>query len=155
MTFLEAVRRTPAIRGALKPGLQPLKRPDRRRVSCDSRRLLGSVDIDGSLHSLLPNETRWDYAIGLIREGDSVFWIEVHPASSLHIDEVLKKLHWLHRWLETSAPELRRLPRRFLWIATGMVSFRRGSPQQKRIAAAGLSFPVKHVDLDQVQLLAD
>jgi hypothetical protein len=115
MTFIEAVNRTPSIRDHLKHGLRALKNADRGRVSCDGRRLRGSVDIDSALRVLLPNEKRWDYAIGLANAGqqDSVLWLEVHSASSLHVDEVLSKLRWLRDWLGTSATEMDRLPRRF------------------------------------------
>jgi len=94
----------------------------------------------------------WDYAVGVAnpRQPDSAAWLEVHPASSLHVDEVLAKLRWLKQWLESGAPELDQLPRRFCWIATGAVSFDRGSRQARRIAQAGLRFPVKHVDLERV-----
>jgi hypothetical protein len=154
MTFPKAVNSTPSIRGHLKSGLKALRRADRGRVSCDGCHLRGSVDLDGCLRDLHPNDARWDYAVGLARgQQDSVVWIEVHPASSLHVDEVLGKLAWLKRWLRASAPELNRLGGRFCWITTGTVSFGPGSPQARRVAQAGLRFPTKHANLDR--MLAD
>jgi hypothetical protein len=115
MTFSEPVTKTPSIRNHLKPGLKALKGRDRDRIGCESRLLRGSVDVDAALRDAFPNAARWDYAIGIKRNAhDSVVWLEVHPASSRHIDDVLNKLR----------------------------------PQARRIAAAGLRFPVKHVDLD-------
>ena len=152
MTFLKAVNSTSSIRDHLKSGLKALRSSDRNRISCDGLRLPGSVDIDTALRDLHPNDARWDYAVGVAnpRQPDSAAWLEVHPASSLHVDEVLAKLRWLKQWLESGAPELDQLPRRFCWIATGAVSFDRGSRQAKRMAQAGLRFPVKHVDLERV-----
>jgi hypothetical protein len=149
MTFSEAVTKTPSIRNHLKPGPKALKGRDRGRISCESRLLRGSVDVDAALRDAFPNAARWDYAIGIKRNAhDSVVWLEVHPASSRHIDDVLNKLRWLKQWLGTSAKELDRLPRRFCWVTTSTVSFNSASPQARRIAEAGLRFPVKHVDLD-------
>jgi hypothetical protein len=94
---------------------------------------------------------RWDYAVGVHKSGsDRVVWIEVHSASSHHVDEVLSKLRWLLQWLANSATALNELPRRFCWIATGTVSINRGSPQARRLAAMGLRFPAKHVDVEEV-----
>jgi hypothetical protein len=76
-----------------------------------------------------------------------VLWVEVHPASSLHVDDVLAKLRWLRMWLAGHAPELGRMPRRFHWVATGGIAFARGSPQARRIAQHGVSFPVKLLEL--------
>ena len=151
MTFAEAVNRTPSIKGHLRSGLKALRRADRSRVSCDGRNLVGSIDIDGALRYLYPRDARWDYAVGVSKSArDFVVWLEVHPASSLHVDEVLDKVRWLKQWLETSAPELRGLDRHLCRIATGGVSFGRGSPQARRIAQEGLRFPVKHADLDGI-----
>src|ERR1035438_9784796 len=146
MTFPAAVNRTAAIRDHLKGGLRALKKADGSRVSCSGGLLRGSVDLDHALRNLAPNEARWDYAIGVkkTRQQDAVVWLEVHPASSLHVDEMLDKLRWLRQWLGTSAPALERLPRRFCWVSTGTVSFGRGSPQAKKVALAGLRHPVKH-----------
>jgi len=113
--------------------------------------LRGSVDLDDALEAARPHDSRWDYAIGIRRHGsqhESVVWLEVHPASSRHIDEVLRKLQWLRNWLETDAPYLRAMPGEFRWVATGTVAFRRGSREEKRIAERGLRFPAKHLHLD-------
>jgi hypothetical protein len=152
MTFVKAVNKTPSIEKELKVGLQALPKSDRRLVSCNGPSLRGSVDIDSALRTLFPDAARWDYVVGVggRRQRDSAVWLEVHSASSSHIDEVLSKLRWLKQWLVGSAPELHQLPARFCWIATGTVSFRRGSPQANKIAEAGLRFPVKHLNLESV-----
>jgi hypothetical protein len=152
MTFLEAVNSTPSIERRLKAGLQALPKSDRKLVSFRGPELRGSVDIDKALLESYPNDARWDYVIGIRAPGrhDSAVWIEVHSASSSHVDEVLNKLVWLKRWLATSAPAMNQLPAKFCWIATSTVSFRPGSPHANRIAKAGLRFPVKHLALEKV-----
>jgi hypothetical protein len=81
-----------------------------------------------------------------------VLWLEVHPASSpRHVDDVLGKLAWLRNWLSADAPDLDRLPRHFRWAVRGPVRFRRGSREQKLIAAQGLRMPTRQVDLDELE----
>jgi len=151
MRFREAVEGTAAIRGHYREGLQGVLNVDRSRLHCSApRRLCGSVDLDDALRLAHPKEPRWDYAIGIRGsvENDTVVWVEVHPASSRHVEEVLRKLQWLEDWLRYDAPAMGRLPRHFRWIATGTVSFRHGSREEKKIAQRGLRFPVKQLDLD-------
>jgi hypothetical protein len=105
-----------------------------------TRRITGSVDLDTALRNAFPQAARWDYGIGYSSEEEKVFWIEVHPASSLHVNEVISKLQWLKQWLLTQATNLDNLPRQFIWIASGNVSLQPGSPQRKRLALNGLLF---------------
>lgn len=146
MTFVAAVRSTPHLKKHLKPGMTAIRKSDRARVRCSQpRRLTGSVDLDSALKPIHPKKPRWDYGIGL---GSRVVWLEVHPASSHHIDEVLNKLEWLQGWMETEAPALRRLRAEFIWLASGRVGFRSGSPQMKRIAECGLKFRARQIVVD-------
>lgn len=150
-SFRQAVLDTPQLAQSFRSGLQALVKVDRKRISCnDSRAIAGSVNLDDALSSRYPNAPRWDYGIGLsaIDGSDNVKWIEVHPASSLHIDELLKKFSWLRSWLRVSAPKLEALPREFVWIASGKVSLQKGSSQMKKLAQAGLRFAGERLVLD-------
>lgn len=141
MSFKEAVEDSHPIRDAYRPGLQALSGTDRKRVECsDTQSLAGSVNLDDALKTSLPNEPRWDYGVGLRTTGRSVkvHWIEVHPASSHHIKEVLDKLAWLKRWLKANATRLDALPCEYVWIASGSVSLPPHSPQRRRLATVGL-----------------
>ncbi len=154
MSFRQAVAATPGLSSHYQPGIQALRPEDRHRLrSSDARRLRGSMDVDTALRRSRPQDARWDYAIGIARRshGDLVLWLEVHSASSLHnITEVLRKLEWLKGWLHTDAPALRSLPGRFLWLASGTVAFRSGSPQMIKIAQRGLRFCARQFDLDRI-----
>jgi hypothetical protein len=93
------------------------------------------------LRGTRPNDPRWDYGVGLRRDSrDTAIWIEFHPANSLHVDEVIRKREWLRGWLSTRAPKLDRLAAGFKWVATGRVALQKGSPQLRRVAAAGIDF---------------
>jgi len=143
MKFQSAVKATPALASALKEGLQALQQIDRGRIECKNPRILaGSVNVDAALKETLSNAPRWDYGIGvhIDKKNDRVIWIEVHPASSRHINDILSKLQWLKSWLKTEAPQLYALPREFVWIASGAAAIQPGSPQRKKLAEYGLIF---------------
>ncbi|MGH9838899.1 MAG: hypothetical protein ACREEM_08955 [Blastocatellia bacterium] len=144
MKFEKALRQCPELADHLKPGMQALKSADARCVTCDdTRQLAGSVDVDSALSHDLPNATRWDYAVGVERKrrADFVTWIEVHPASSTgEVKVVLNKLDWLKSWAEKHAPDLMKLDREFVWVATGRVAFSSGSKQRRLLAANGIKF---------------
>jgi len=143
MRFKRAVENTQGLEQAYRPGLQALQRGDRSRILCrDSHMVTGSVNLDCALATILPDDPRWDYGVGVIARtpSETVVWIEVHPASSHHVDEVLRKLIWLKNWLRTDAPQLGAMPREFVWIASGQVAMQANSPQRRRLAAKGLRF---------------
>ena len=149
MTFKQAAEGTPGLSDAYRPGLQALSKADRNRIVCaNPRRCTGSVDLDHALAIPMPNEPRWDYGAGLRQDhSEKVVWIEVHPACSNHVDEVLAKLAWLKKWLHANAPLLNALPRSFVWIASGQVSLQRHSPQRRKVAARGLQFAGSRLSL--------
>ena len=143
MRFKDAVEKTDGLAKTYKPGLQALKRVDGHRIQCrNTRHLTGSIDLDGALRDSHPNDPRWDYGIGVRRtqNSDCVIWIEVHPASSSHIQDVLKKLEWLKEWLGSSAPRLKTISTDYVWIASGEVSISTNSPQRRKLAAKGIRF---------------
>jgi hypothetical protein len=152
MSFQKAVKATPAIAHHYKRGLQALPREHRSSVrTSDPRRLDGSVDLDEALRAAKPNDPRWDYGVGLKARGRSAqaFWIEPHPASSLHVNPVLGKLRWLREWLKHDAPALYQLKARYIWLATGRVALPTNSPQRRAIAAEGLELHAQLLNLDQ------
>jgi len=147
MTFRRAVAGTPSLRDAYQPGLRALSARDAGRLHVEEPRwLTGSVNLDEALRAAQPRAPRWDYGIGYRHSHqEEALWVEVHPASSLHIDEVLKKLRWLQEWLKNEAPNLHKLTRAgFYWIATdGQVALSPHSPQARRLAKAGLRGPLR------------
>lgn len=136
--FAKAVGKCPEINGMLCQGLTAMGKNSTMVKPADPRLLDGSVDIDSAVKSLRPNEPRWDYAIGY---AGCAYLIEVHPADTKNIDEMVKKAAWLRQWLETAAPDLKKLHRSgsFHWIPSGRVKILKTSPQYKKIAANNIS----------------
>ncbi len=155
--FCTAVNNTPGLEGACRKGLQALASDkERDRIRCSSPRgLCGSVNLDAALKDRYPNDPRWDYGIGWKdkRTGEEMaIWVEFHDANSHHVNDVIAKAQWLRGWLTKSAPELYRITRRpFRWIATGSVVLTRHSPQARRLAQAGLSYPSRMLNLDSLE----
>jgi hypothetical protein len=142
VTFRQAVDAAPGLRGAFCEGLQALRRSDGAKIECKNpRRVIGSIDLDEHLAISCPDDPRWDCGIGVKSNGaEEAVWVEVHPASSAHVGEVLRKLKWLKNWLERNAPDLRAMTSRYCWVASGSVSLRPGSREYMRIADEGLTF---------------
>jgi hypothetical protein len=142
VTFKDAVEATPDLQNAWRSGLRALRRTDRQHVDAqDGRRLAESVDVDSALAAKCPTDPRWDYGVGydpVDASGETVYWIEIHPARSGEIDRVLARLAWLKAWLAASAPRLHVMRKAFVWISSGKTSFTLSSPQQKRFALVGL-----------------
>ncbi len=152
MSFREAIRATPSVATAYHSGLQALLTADRDRISCNRpRKLTGSLHLDAALVAAQPQSPRWDYGIGYRTSHEEwAIWVEVHPASSTSIVEVLTKLEWLKGWLQTDAPKLHDLTRgEYYWIATdGRVAITANSPQARRLAANGLRGPMRRLLLE-------
>jgi len=151
MKFKQAVLTTPALANAYRPGLQALKRADAEYISSKKpRNIEGSVNLDKALREIFPDDTRWDYAIGIKNKvtTSEVIWIEVHSASSTsEIDIVISKLRWLKIWAVDNAPNLLYLTREYVWVATGSVAFSQYSPQRKKLATVGILFAGSHYNI--------
>jgi hypothetical protein len=151
MSFREAVEATPSVCRHYQPGLQALSQGDAKCIRCRKpRRLTGSINVDRALQSTEPNAPRWDYGIGYRRGNKEVaVWVEVHPASSKHVTDVMNKLKWLKDWLRTQAPALAALTQGdYYWVSTdGTIAITPNSPQAKRLAAAGLRGPMRFLQL--------
>ncbi len=147
--FQHAVARTPGIAEVFQAGLGALIEADRNRVSCqDTRELTGSVHLDEALAESVAHrdKPRWDYGIG---HRERVFWVEVHPASSHHVDSIIKKYEWLRSWLGEEAPNLDALPCDFVWLAAGAVSLPPGDRRRRLLAEKSIKFAGSHLRLDR------
>lgn len=141
MKFRASVLACPQLAGHYQEGLQALAKAHRLKVTAeDSRQLTGSVNVDNALRLLCPKDPRWDYGVGIEwnKQSEFVVWIEVHPASSTHVQPMLAKLAWLKKWMAENAAALSRMPGRFVWLATGSVALTPTSRQSRQIAQHGL-----------------
>jgi hypothetical protein len=146
MKFQQAVMAIPSVRNYYKPGLQALTEADKNRIQCnDSRMLTGSICVDKALEITNPNSPRWDYGIGYrFANKETAIWVEVHPASSTSIKDMLDKLKWLKQWLSTQAHQLKALTKAkdcYYWVSTSDIAITKHSPQARGLAMVGLIGP--------------
>ncbi len=133
LSFKSAVEAVPDICRSYRKGLQALGN-NAKFVEADNNRLLsGSVDIDASLKDKYPEEARWDYVVGY---DERSYFIEVHPASTSNINEVVNKKLWLERWLEAEAKPLKAIKAnvQYYWIPSGKVAILKNSKQRLNLA---------------------
>ncbi|MFN4257303.1 MAG: hypothetical protein ACK4Q5_20070 [Saprospiraceae bacterium] len=136
--FRVAVDATPEIAECYQAGLQALRASDKAKIELgDTRKCLGSVDIDTCVAANRPHESRWDYVLGYQPEAH---FVEVHGAQTSDVDTVLKKLAWLKKWLAEDAPALDAMKAEhcFHWVASGRIDILPTMPQYRRAASAGL-----------------
>lgn len=146
-TFKSIVQAVPAIAGAYREGLQALESKDAGKVKPQNpRKLSGSVYLDKCLKTTNPHDARWDYVIGY---REKAYFVEVHPANTSNVDEVVKKKKWLDVWLKTNALDLKAMMAgtSYYWIASGKVAILPNSPQATIIAKNKLVL-CKELNLD-------
>lgn len=146
-TFKSIVQAVPAIAGAYREGLQALESKDAGKVKPQyPRKLSGSVYLDKCLKTTNPHDARWDYVIGY---SEKAYFVEVHPANTSNVDEVVKKKKWLEVWLKTNALDLKAMMAgtSYYWIASGKVAILPNSPQARKIAKNKLVL-CKELNLD-------
>jgi hypothetical protein len=151
MTFQQAVQATASVQAYYRRGLQALPNNYAKRIECaNTQQLTGSINVDEALRATEPNSPRWDYGIGLSRKSaESAIWVEVHPASSTGVTDMLAKLQWLRNWLRAKAPALDALTQSdYYWVSTdATIAITPNSPQARRLAAAGLRGPKRVLPL--------
>lgn len=144
---------------AYRSGKQALKGEHREQIEClDTRRLTGSVDLDGVLQDDVVHKSanRWDYGIGFRLASaakEFAIWVEVHPATTGEVKIVLKKLEWLKNWLQ-SAGELKSLSVKsdqlkvYHWLSTSSgTAILKNSPQARQLLEAGLDLPRRKLNI--------
>lgn len=139
--FKEAVESTPDVANGFCPGLQAIEKGDKDAVNVkDVHKVDGSLNIDKETRNLYPKDPRWDYAVGY---DEKVYYVEVHPASTSNISEMIKKKTWLLNWLKTKASQIDKLPSgcpKFLWAATEAgVHISSQASYKRKLAQLGLN----------------
>lgn len=143
---LQAYMQARGLQTHVKSGLQALGNHSRAIEVSTPTRAVDSINLDEALVASLPNAPRWDYGIGLQKgKLNSIAWVEVHPASSSKVEDVLKKLDWLQTWLKQTRVQ-EQSPMQFHWIATGSVQI--DQARRRKLAAKGLKMPSSHLRLE-------
>jgi len=142
MSFKKAVKKTHLLENAFEKGLGALRPEDKPHIQAeDTRKLIGSVDIDKAYTSEDPNGNRWDFAIGYKhsnRKADFVYWVELHTASDSQIKVVIKKARWLLNWFKSCGKELAKFDREIVWVSSGSTRLTPSASQSKQLAQSGL-----------------
>ena len=123
----------------VQPGLQALGNDSVKVKPRYPGKLRGSVDFDGCLEELYPNDPRWDY--GIDYDG-AVYYVEVHPASSSNVDEVIAKAEWFRAWKARTGFGPVDNEKGYWWVATSGVHILPRSQFRRRLADAGTAGPV-------------
>ena len=143
MGFKNAVEATEDIKDCYNKGLTALGSNSGKVRPHNTRRVNGSVNLDDCVSGKYPDASRWDYIIGY---NGAAYFLEVHPASTSNVGEMIKKLNWLKVWLRREAAEINAIKasdKPFRWVASKGVGIVKDSPQALRLAKSGLSFPQK------------
>lgn len=135
--FKAAVDKCCELSGSCKTGLTALGPNSKVIKASDNSLIDGSVDIDGVVKVLRPNEARWDFVVGYSGEA---FFVEVHPADTKNVNDMVNKVVWLKNWLMSVAPDLKNLHKCgcYHWVPSGRVKILKSSPQYKKIAVNNL-----------------
>lgn len=131
--FQSAVYCIADLKGGYRKGLQALKGNSAKVSASNTQDLLGSVDIDECTKKRYPTASRWDYAIGYARKA---WFVEVHPANTSNVQEMLKKVQWLEGWLKKEGRPLAdiRNDSLYYWIPSGKMCILKNSPQYRSLA---------------------
>lgn len=132
--FRKAIEKIPDISLGYRKGLQAMGSNSTHVQAEDKRCLSGSVDIDNCTKSLYPNDSRWDYVIGY---DEKAYFVEVHPADTGNVDEMIKKAKWLRSWLNKHSSELTQIETMY-WIPSGRTNILKTSKQYRLIAKNNL-----------------
>lgn len=141
MTFKSAVRQTAEIT-TFEKGLRAIKGEHRLKFDCKPTcRWCGSVNLEDNLKYLYPSKPQWDYAIGIKINGspEQSAFVEVHPADTANVTEILRKKEALDFWLSNKAPALRMMPcKGFFWLSTDGIHILKNSRQNRLLAQSGI-----------------
>jgi len=135
-----------ALAGCARAGLEALRAEHRTRIRAESVASC-SVDLEACRKPHEPNANHWDYVITL-RGGDDAIAIERHPAAADQVDELIRKKSWAVVLLQREAPTLRVV--KWIWLTGSNTEpyFSRGNPAVRRLADAGIEFPLVRLNLD-------
>lgn len=149
MSFEEIVKSIDDIKRCYEKGLRAFKGDESKKIRVTNPRLLnGSVGLDFCTVDKYPDDPRWDYIVGYKKK---VFFIEIHPASTSNVKEVVKKSDWLRKWLKDKGSALKPIisgKEPYRWVATGKVAILRNSKYARELAQNKISFLQKITCLD-------
>ncbi|WP_314646702.1 hypothetical protein [Prevotella multiformis] len=137
--FQIAIENTLDVKNGFRLGLTAIKKSDRNKVEAkESIKLQGSLDIDGQVKNIYPQDPRWDYVLSY---DGKLYFFEVHPAETSEVDAVINKVKWLKNWLRAKAPEIKKLPKAehpYMWVQSGRYAILPTAKVQRRLTVSGI-----------------
>ena len=133
-------------------GLQAISRKEKNLITAkDTRKILGSVNLDEDLCKSLPNANRWDYMVAYSVKTKTLYFIEIHSVKNRDkIKDVIAKKKWLDEYLDSEGQALKTFAKKFLfyWVAPNGFVPRKGSAVHHLIARVpGVRGPVAKLEL--------
>jgi hypothetical protein len=95
-----------------------------------------SVDFDQALGT--GGGKQFDYLLFTAENGDRIYLVEVHPAHTGNVNEVIEKRRASLEWLSQNEPALHAVAKDEVlwWISTASVRITPNSPQARRLSLA-------------------
>jgi hypothetical protein len=136
-----------ALEKCAKAGLGALRAEHRSRIRAETVASC-SVDLEACRRPHEGNTSYWDYVITL-RDGDSAIAVEPHPAAADQVDEMIRKKSWALALLQREARTVRVV--KWFWLTGSDAEpyFSRNHPAVRRLAEAGIEFPLVTVNFDR------
>jgi hypothetical protein len=156
---LGKVARGTLVEPYVRSGKEAIKGEHRDRISASQGCMLSdTADLEAALGSLSSGEPQWAYAVGWIStKTESCCFVEVHPANTQHVDDLVRKKTAAARLLRQHAPRILELSERtrarldrpvWIWITTDAhVGIHPATPASRRLREAGISRPSRHLEL--------
>jgi hypothetical protein len=135
------LRRAPTFGAHVEEGKAALKKEHRKQVEMQAT---CSVNLDTHGPPSERGEKRWDYV--LMNHDGKGHGVEVHPARTSDVGDMIAKKRWAEKVLAREARGLAVVA--WHWVASGRVDVRRHDRARKQLAQAGVSFPCEHLKVD-------
>ncbi|MCF8308072.1 MAG: hypothetical protein K9I68_03590 [Bacteroidales bacterium] len=121
--------------------MQALGSYSQKIKTTNTRLINGSVFLEECLAGIYRQANLWDY---MISYNSRIYFIEVHPAETKNISEMINKVTWLKDWLKNNGYQFNALKSKkspYRWVASGRVNIARNSSQMRKLAKSGIAFP--------------
>ena len=128
-----------------RAGLAVLEKNHKKTIRSGNDIACG-VPLDRCRRAEEPHVHRWDYVF-VRRDFETAIAIEVHHASADEAETMIQKKAWAETLLATYCPAVE--VALWLWVAApgGDILFSRQHPVTRRLADAGIAFPMHEVEL--------
>jgi hypothetical protein len=140
VTSCKFLRAAPSFGEHVKEGKVALKGEHRKKVVIEA---MCSVDLDTHGPASAHGEKRWDYL--LVNHDGKGHGVEVHPATTREVDDMIAKKRWAEGLLAKEAKKVTVV--KWHWVASGRVDIRKHDRSRKMLIDAHIEFPHEHVDV--------